>query len=197
MQKYHYLKEFVDIDEDDELYADNWFYTVKEIDIQKAEKETNMAFPLPLKEFWKEIGYGKIIRAFYQEKKLRKDSNADNYLMSPESVLEIIVDPENADWIYHADDSNEEMLEKGYFPFFDVQQGEYFFWMKAGSDSVYAPREEIIEERFEDFIYNLYHIHPDYYWKIILEPEYWDEKKLEDKSKQDIDKNWHLGRHRR
>ncbi len=117
--------------------------------------------------------------------------------MSPGSISEIIVDPENAGWIYYADDSNQEMLEKGYFPFFDVQQAEYFLWMKPGSDSVYDPCEIEIEEHFEDFIYNLYHIHPGYYWKKMLEPEYWEEKKADDKSKQEVDANWHLGRHRR
>ncbi len=43
-----------------------------------------------------------------------------------------------------------------------IQPSEYFF-MKQGSDSVYAFRERILEEYFEDFIYDLYHIHQGYY----------------------------------
>jgi hypothetical protein len=100
-------------------------------------------------------------------------------------------DDEHAD--HYADDSNEEMLEKGYFPFFNAQGREYFLWMKPGSDSVYAPGEEIIEEDFEDFIYNLYHIHPGYYWKKLGSEENWKE---EGYNIPEVDANWHLGRHR-
>ena len=186
MEIYSYLKRYINKVEHQCITEHLWFDRVSMEDIDKAEMLCNIKFPNELVNFWLAIGQGQIEDS--------KKDGCENYILPPTYISNIIVDPENAEWCYYADDSNQEMLEKGYFPFFDIQQSEYFLWMKAGSDSVYDPSEIKIEEHFEDFIYNLCHIHPGYYWKKICSEENW---KKEGYNIPEVDTNWYLGRHKR
>ena len=185
MEKYNYLKEFIDIDAKnpiyDPLYADNWFYKISNINnLDNIEFITKIIFPNSLKEFWNEIGYGRLMRSFFQIKPLRSHTSPINYFLTPNMIAEIITDPEHAEgFILHLD-HNEEMLENGFFPFFEECDSSYFLWMRPGEDKVYDGSARIIENNFEDFIYKLYHVHPQYY--LFNEEEL--KAKLEEEKKQ-------------
>ena len=102
MEKYNYLKEFIDIDAKnpiyDPLYADNWFYKISNINnLDNIEFITKIIFPNSLKEFWNEIGYGRLMRSFFQERPLRSQTSPINYFLTPNMIAEIITDPENAE----------------------------------------------------------------------------------------------------
>ena len=164
-------------------------YQVTDEDIRKAEKDIDMLFPDALKEFWLESGCG-----WFNESISGFRQDSGNYFFDPDQISKALIyrDEYIEDGIFILDQWNEEMLDKGYFPFFEVQLSEYFF-MKPGDNAVYASGERVIEEDLEDFIYNLYHIHPCYYWKKMLRQESW---KKEGYNIPEVDANWHLGRHR-
>jgi hypothetical protein len=189
MTKYDYLKQYkVKGGETSTFHIS--LYQVTDEDIKNAERNVNISFPGALKEFWLEAGCG-----WFNESITGFRQGSGNYFFDPEQISKVLIyrDEYIEDGFVILDDWSDEMLDKGYFPFFEVQPSEYFF-MKLGSDAVYTTGEEIVEEHFEDFIYNLYHIHPGYYRKKMLRKESWEK---EGYNIPEVDANWHLGRHRR
>jgi hypothetical protein len=166
MMKYHYLKKYINKRPDDGV-MNNWFIPIPNYieEILQAEKKASIIFPTSLKTFWKEVGSGQIIRSYYQKLPQSSECYIRNYIFDPETLGNYKeFDGSVAGDYAILDDYGIEMItEKGYFPFFEIGDSSSFLWMKTGSDSVYNELEKVVEEHFEDFIYKLYHVHPQYY----------------------------------
>lgn len=178
MEKYNYLRRFISGSENDDPNFNIVFGKVLLTDIILAEKNASIKFPKSLKEFWLKIGHGWFRQSINSSFYLSQYNTND--LFWPKKIADIINDPEHAEgFILHLD-HNEEMLENGFFPFFEECDSSYFLWMKPGEDKVYDGSARIIENNFEDFIYKLYHVHPQYY--LFNEDEL--KAKLEEEKKQ-------------
>lgn len=169
--KYDYLKQFLNQDTSRLTFPYNWFNNINDLQekINKISRECNLLIPKPLQLFWNEIGTGSLC--------LSKNGieGGDNYFYTPELIFDVLIDPKKQsnghDLVLY--DQDENLIKNGYFPFFGISDHSSFLWMKAGSDSVYNELEEVVEEHIEDFMYKLYHVHPQYY--LFTEEELKDE----------------------
>lgn len=159
--KYDYLKQF----KINEKYpfvgpAGNFFSPVTKEEILQAEKELGFKFPLSLKGFWLEVGYGSLC-----VDNKGTDSDLDNYIMQPSMIVNTILRKDESEELalpvlsYVLD----MYLEEGDIPFMEVADSSDFLKMKRGSDGIYDCGGDLLEESFEKFIWRLYHESAKYY----------------------------------
>ena len=158
--KYSYLKQFCNKGLTDQKGPKNWFELVKISEITKAESLIGFEFPLSLKEFWLEVGYGslKININLY-------NSDLNNYIIHPLDVANIILrkdESEDLD-LPVLSDVLDMYLEEGDIPFMEVADSSDFLKMKRDSDGIYDCGGDLLEESFEKFIWRLYHESAKYY----------------------------------
>lgn len=189
MEKYNYLKECIYNPETKSYGSKNLkdfnvgFARVFLNEIVEAEKKANIIFPKALKEFWLKIGHGNFSQSINTS--FKSSGYITNELRWPKNIADIITDPENAEGFILYTDNNEEMLEDGYFPFFEEGDSSSFLWMKPEHDRIYDMCGDIVEEHFEDFIYKLYHVHPQYY---LFTKEELEERLEEERKQLEIEK---------
>ena len=224
MGKYDYLKEYIypaSLQSDPAINITLSCITKMDKECIATMKERcGWGFPASLIEFWNEIGQGILGGC---KNGFNKLDGGDNEILSPQIIRSAILTAQYDDYDKYAEetdyddfhgiiidsDGEEMILAKGYFPFFCISDSSHLLWMKVGEDGVYDFCERKLEDRLEDFIYNLYHIHPDYYDKLDYTPSTWQE--MLEKEREDIEngvefareyyiaieKYWHLGRHNR
>jgi hypothetical protein len=132
-------------------------------EIQRAEKLIRFEFPKSLKEFWLEMGYGRLYKT--KDKVL----DLDNDILSPHAIAQTILRTEEAAIIDYV---LEDYLQEGDVPFFHVSNSDEFLKFRLKSDkpdAIYHMGNYLIEESFEKFIWRLYHESPDYYNQVILD----------------------------
>jgi hypothetical protein len=159
---FEYLKKFVDQPDNKASVIRNWFYSFPQAEIEESERIANIRFPLELRKFYKEIGYGSL--TVPNNPPDHYDFSGSNYIYSPKSLADFLVNgPED-----YMIDATYELLSPGDLPFFEVGDSDYFLVMKLNSDNpnaVYDMGNRLIEESFEKFIWNLYYNSPSYYMK--------------------------------
>ncbi|HCU06450.1 MAG TPA: hypothetical protein DIC42_02550 [Holosporales bacterium] len=169
---YEYLKKYYRNKEDEitDISCNNIFYPLDEKIIIEAEQLLGFNFPISLRKFYEEVGYGHITTP------VKKDSNYEFYA-SNEILHPIVVsrffhgELLNDDYHAYMTDYAYEELPKGDIPVFEIGDGSSFMTMKPESDhpnAVWYLGYEKIEDSFETFIYNLYYDDPVYYtrrWK--------------------------------
>jgi tetratricopeptide (TPR) repeat protein len=162
IKKYDYLKKYINYERTSPY--DNTFYSVQQNKISDAEKRLGFKFPLSLKEFWQEIGYG----FFRYSSNGKKTMDHTNRLMTPSQIADIILLKEDSGLILP---EAVEYFDDGYIGdgdilFFEIGDLSSFLVMKPKSskpNSVYNMIGEVIEEEFEKFIWRLYYESPTYY----------------------------------
>lgn len=141
--------------------ADNSFYPIDQNEIEKAQIELDIIFPLQLQEFYLEIGYGFFRRAHNSPKDyIFYDTNRLN---APSQIVEMLKDGFASGMI---SEDVLENLEPGDIPFFEIGDSSSFMIMKTMSDNpnaVWSDTGIKIEDSLEQFIWNLYYIAPNYY----------------------------------
>lgn len=162
MKKYDYLKRF--INNSDFSRPFNYFESVDINKIISEEKRLGFLFPQVLKEFWLEIGWGRI----NVSKSKREKFDAPNTILSPEEVVDITLWTDNAMAVGEIEDFLQNGLISGKdVVFFEVADSSNFLVLKPESEypeGVYSMYGPLIEPKFEDFIWKLYHISPTYYF---------------------------------
>jgi hypothetical protein len=161
MGKYDYLRKFINSTPDEPHR--NYFGLITNEEIKEAEKRLGFDFPISLKEFWLEIGYGTLTTSINYTKSIN-----NNRIFYPEQIADIMLLREESDYILP---EAVEYINAGYIKdddiiFFEVGDMSSFLVMKPSSDKPDAVYDEIgtlIEEHFERFIWRLYYESPDYY----------------------------------
>jgi len=159
MEKYGYLKKYINFNNFDGKRPYNWFEAISLQEIIEAEKKIGFRFPESLKEFWWKIGRGS----------LPNPSNLDddfiathfNHILRPSDIASIILEEEDAPILPFV----REYFQEGDIPFFEIGDSSNFLLMKRDSkypDMVYDMSGEKIDH-FERFIWRLYHESPTYY----------------------------------
>lgn len=162
--KYFYLKKYtLPRNYPIKTWCENSFCNIEKHEIEECEQMMEFKFPISLKEFWLEIGYGHLTTPKYHNDNYI--CAYKNYILHPLHIANIILYRENSDYILP--DAAED-LEEGDIPFFEIGDMSSFLYMKRFSDNpdaVYDFGGILIEEHFERFIYRLYHESPNYYMK--------------------------------
>jgi hypothetical protein len=166
---YEYLKQFKNPKNCDVTYQ-NFFFKVLEEDIKKLEGLIEHPLPKQLVEFYKEIGSGCL--RFSIDCFRDKIPSMLNTIFDPEEIYNLLTktDP----YLGHPD-----LIWKDYqLPFMSMDDWDIFMVMHFKSDNPSAVygfnsypfeadlegiKDYFIEEKFSDFIYNLYHKGPEYY----------------------------------
>jgi antitoxin YxxD len=167
-KKYEYIKQFK-YNFFERPKTHNYFYPVTEKEICNAEKK--MGFPLPseLREFYLEIGSGKLPISINEKD---ENSGLENRILPPEHLEDIMtgtsINEETG--LYFSRDNYEDM-QPGDLPFFEIFDSSKFLFMKINSDNpnaVWTISSIKIEDSFERFIWRLYHEKSDFYDDVIL-----------------------------
>ena len=161
MGKYDYLKKYINNNADEP--AHNYFSAVTIQEIEEAESNLGFLFPQALKEFWLEIGAGRLTSSINGAKAIN-----NNLIFSPDAIADIMLLKEESEYILP---EAVKYIETGYIKendiiFFDIGDLSSFLVMKPSSDkpdAIYSMLGRIKEEHFERFIWRLYHESPDYY----------------------------------
>jgi hypothetical protein len=157
-QKFSYLKQFVDQGKEEYALFENCFWSLDgKSSIRDAEERLGFDFPIALKEFWLEIGYG-----FLQTSNSGESTGLDNHIFRPKDIADILLLKEESGLILP---EAVEYMPPDEMPFFEIGDMSSFLCMKPLSDrpnSVWG-YGEIIEEDFERFIWRLYYESPTYY----------------------------------
>ncbi len=155
LERFSYLKPFIFESSD----RGNWFEPVSNTKISEAEDRLRFAFPSELKKFYLEIGYGFFTKSF-----LERDTSGMDYsnrLLDPLSIADIMLLGYESGQL-HPDVE----FKPGDMPFFEVDGGDTFLFMRPQSEkpnAVYGMLGELIEEDFEKFIWRLYYESPTFY----------------------------------
>jgi antitoxin YxxD len=168
-KKYAYIKQFkYKFFERPE--TNNYFYPVTEKEICDAEKKMGFPIPSELREFYLEIGTGKLPISLKE-----KDTNngLENRILSPDHLADImtgtLINEETG--LYFSRDNYEDM-QPGDLPFFEIFNSSQYLYMKVNSDNpnaVWDLCDIKIEDSFERFIWRLYHEKSDFYHDITVE----------------------------
>ena len=163
---YSYLKKYIPGGSD---VNDNWFLPIKKQEIEQCELKMKAFFPIELKTFYREIGFG-MLRSpelppkdyrFYNYNQILPPHIAVNYMLG------ILENPEED---YYMSEDTYEMLEAGDLPFFEIGDSCRYLFIKLYSDNpnaVWALGNIKIEDSFEKFIWRLYYESPSFYDDII------------------------------
>lgn len=164
MKKYNYLKEFINsISEEPNA---NYFGKISNEEIKINEKRIGFQFPLSLKNFWLEIGYGFLTKSIKGEETIN-----NNRILFPQEIADIILLKEDSNYILSevADYFSKEVI-----PFFEIADMASFLVMKPYSEkpeAIYNLRGMIVEQSLEKFIWRLYYESPTFYLDI-PDPKY-------------------------
>lgn len=170
-KKYEYLEKYITKNWPKKRViqlGENAFHETFESEIEEAEKRIQFEFPKALKEFWLEIGCGRMQASEPSVRKTR--GHWANEILEPKLVADLILGEGESGSM--EDSSTREDFEDipNIIPFFYL--GNFsFLYMLPDSDAVhylYDPSKPI-EEHFEDFIWKMYHIDPVYF--LNLPPE--------------------------
>ena len=143
----------------------NDFWPVSEKELIQAEEDLNITFPLELRTFYKNIGYGFLSHPHIIPEGYRFSSA--NRINPPSMVADIMINGPESGLII---DSFYELLEPGDLPFFEIGDSTRFLIMKLYSDNpnaIWAFGNIKIEDSFEKFIWRLYYESPWFYDDII------------------------------
>lgn len=155
--------------------TENFFYPVEEKEIEEAEKIIDTEFPSELREFYKEIGTGRIVKS----KSGVWENIISNYILPPlavahfyKGIVEHHQEAEKDEALCYDDHwlalETLELLQPGDLPFFEIGDSSSFMVMKLNSDNpnaVWFQGWEVVEDSFERFIHRLYYESPSYYNK--------------------------------
>lgn len=161
MKKYKYLEKYICKQKDSNGVRSNSFFSINSEEIIFEEKKIEFDFPMQLKDFWSEIGYG----FFHLSKNGKIQNTYSNRLLPPDEIKEILLSDEddpNCPVIYEF----YENLTEGDMPFFEIGDSVSFLYMRPKSDkpnAVYDALGNEISPTFEEFIYKLYHVSPTFY----------------------------------
>jgi hypothetical protein len=155
-KKYEYLEQYINAEGSG---MSNWFRPVTKDEILDAEKQIGFELPQSLKEFWLEIGYGRLFNNI-----TGIDAGNSNLILHPDMVTNLIIkDKENAIALWEIlEEFNEDDI-----PFFEVGNSDCFLMMKRNAkypDGVYDNLGHLVDASFERFIWRLYHESPDFYF---------------------------------
>jgi len=154
---FDYLKKYIN---NNELMR-NRFHQLTLDEIEDVEKRLGYRFPLQLRSFYQEVGFG----TFQNNHDLSvTDNTFANRLLDPESAADIkLLGYESGQILPSVKFAEDEL------PIFEVADGANFFVMKPQSDKPNAVYEfeggDLIEESLERFIWRLYYESPLYYMK--------------------------------
>jgi hypothetical protein len=168
-KKYGYLNKYIHCRKDRPY--DNWFGSIAQDTVKVAEQRLGFEFPVSLKEFWEEIGFG----VFRSSLSGHKTMDHTNRIMGPSSIADIILLKEESGLILP---EAVEYMTDGYVGdgdilFFEIGDMSSFLMMKSKSEkpnAVYNIMGELIEEEFEKFIWRLYYESPTYYLEEMKKP---------------------------
>lgn len=171
--KYEYLKKYVSAGN---KMSENWFSPISNGEIEDSEKVLGKRFPLELRTFYEELGFG-MLRSPYSPP-AEYDFFNNNEILRPSVACffykEILNHNFNRkDEAVHFEHSwlaleALEDLEPGDLPFFEISDSSSFMVMKLNSENpnaVWFMGHEKIEDSFERFIWRLYYEDPSYYTK--------------------------------
>lgn len=156
MSKYDYLKKYIN-SAPSEPHR-NFFGQVRAEEIQTVENSLKFQFPMSLKNFWLEIGYGSLTTS---NNKIKTINN--NTILYPEQIADILLLGDENPWMlpeYVA------LMEEGDIPFFEIGDSSDFMFMKRFADNkeaIYDPMGRIVADNFEQFIWRLYYDSPTFY----------------------------------
>lgn len=142
----------------------NSFGELYDGELEKAEKILGQEFPGELKNFYKEIGVGKLMKPH----KVPPDYSFSgvNEILSPIAAANfskgILFWNGQENWM---SESAYEDLNPGDLPFFEIHSSEYFLVMKLNSDNPKAVWDgnTKITDSFEEFMHRLYYESPIFY----------------------------------
>ena len=147
----------------------NSFGELYDGELAEAERILGQPFPKELKDFYKEIGVGKLMKSHNSPSDYH--FSAVNEILSPISAANfakgILFWEGQENWMA---ESAYEDLEPGDLPFFEIGDSCSFLLMKLNSDNpnaVWTHTGIKIEDSFEKFIWSLYYESPDFYGDII------------------------------
>lgn len=150
MKKFEWLKKYM-FDtyffENEPSRYKHMFMPISNEELEKQEKRMGRRFPLELRDFYKQIGYGSL--CFY-------DKDYLDEIMSPESVVDFILQ----EGCYENDSYRKELDVKKYMPFFDIGDDTFFSLDLSQVDDngccpvVYSPEYKpiILSDSLEKFI---------------------------------------------
>lgn len=186
--KYDYLKRYIPGGSE---VNDNWFLPVSISEIEYSEKIMGRGFPLELRTFYEEVGFG-MLRSPHSPPEDYDFYNKNAFL--PPNVVahynHLIVERENEqnkndfslsillslDQYYINFDGYTinkaviDLFEKGDLPFFEIGNSNQYLFLKTESENpnaVWALGGVKIEDSFEKFVWRLYFENPSFYDSII------------------------------
>ena len=171
--KYEYLKKYIP---GGGGVNDNWFCNISKDEIIAAEKIIKLRFPIELRSFYEEIGYGMLRspHTFPKDYELY-DNNEILHPMAAAHFYQGIIEHQKKpkeEALHYEDNwlalSSLEDFVPGDLPFFEIGDSSSFMIMKLNSDNpnaVWFMGHEKIEDSFEEFIRKLYYEGPSYYAK--------------------------------
>ncbi len=148
-------------------WPSNIFYKITHKEISEAETRLGFKFPSELRQFYQEIGAGRLVAP--KNPPEGYDFNSSNEILPPWVVANFV----EGKIMWNEEDnlgmmeSSYEDLQPGDIPVFEISDSSSFMIMKPLSDNPNAVWLDVcdikIEDSFAAFIHNLYFIDPGYY----------------------------------